>query len=174
MHLITAQEVAGLNPAEVTKKIEVKINILLLLAIPLFISCSKEEILKDPILGKWQFRLTTTIGDQFWYNSIILTFKTDGSGTAVYRESDIEEVSNDYEIVQNPCYLNSETGFDWSNLSTDFIAPKQTYKFVNNYNTCSSIDLSEKPIASRTNIEISRFNSNFTEFILDGDVYIKM
>ena len=64
--------------------------------------------------------------------------------------------------------------FDWSNLSTDLLAPQQTYQFINNYITCSPVDLSERSIESRTNIEILRFNSDFTEFIKDGDVYVKM
>ena len=54
--------------------------------------CSKDVLSEDPILGKWQFRITTTINDQFWYASIIFTFNSDGSGTAVFSESEISTI----------------------------------------------------------------------------------
>ena len=138
------------------------------------LGCIKDNLIEDPILGKWQFRITTTINDQFWYASIIFTFNKDGSGTAVFSEGEISEAQGDEGSYNDPCYLRSETGFNWSNLSTDLLAPQQTYQFINNYITCSSVDLSERSIESRTNVEIIRFNSNFTEFIKDGDVYVKM
>ena len=146
--------------------------ICLLVFVSLF-GCSKDVLTEDPILGKWQFRITTTINDQFWYASIIFTFNNDGTGTAVFSESEISEALGEGSYG-DPCYLRSETGFDWSNLSTDLLAPQQTYQFINNYITCSPVDLSERSIESRTNIEILRFNSDFTEFIKDGDVYVKM
>ena len=146
----------------------------LLLIFIVFIGCTRDELVEDPILGKWQFRITTTINDQFWYASIIFTFNNDGTGTAVFSEREISEAPGDEASYDDPCYLRSETGFDWSNLSTDLLAPQQTYQFINNYITCSPVDLSERSIESRTNIEILRFNSDFTEFIKDGDVYVKM
>ena len=145
----------------------------LLVFISLF-ACSRDELTEDPILGKWQFRITTTINDQFWYASIIFTFNNDGTGTAIFSEGEISEALGDEGSYDDPCYLRSERGFDWSNLSTDLLAPQQTYQFINNYITCSPVDLSERSIESRTNIEILRFNLNFTEFIKDGDVYVKM
>ena len=139
-----------------------------------FLGCTRDKLIEDPILGKWQFRITTTINEQFWYASIIFTFNNDGTGTAVFSEGEISEAQGDEESYNAPCYLRSETGFNWSNLSTDFLAPQQTYQFINNYITCSTVDLSERSIESRTNIEILRFNSDFTEFIKDGDVYVKI
>ena len=138
------------------------------------LGCIKDNLIEDPILGKWQFRITTTINDQFWYASIIFTFNNDGTGIAVFSEGEISEAQGDEGSYNDPCYLRSETGFNWSNLSTDLLAPQQTYQFINNYITCSSVDLSERSIESRTNVEIIRFNSDFTEFIKDGDVYVKM
>ena len=138
------------------------------------LGCTKDNLIEDPILGKWQFRITTTINDQFWYASIIFTFKNDGTGTALFSEGEISEAQGDEGSYNDPCYLRSETGFNWSNLSTDLLAPQQTYQFINNYITCSSVDLSERSIESRTSVEIIRFNSDFTEFIKDGDVYVKM
>ena len=132
-------------------------------------ACTKEEI-EDPIIGEWQFRLANTFDEQFWYATIIITFNGDGTGTAVTREAEIVSVSNE----DDPCYLGSERGFDWSNLTSDFLANQQTYKFISNYLTCPSVDLTERSIDSRTSIEILRFNETFTEFILDGDVYVKM
>ena len=133
------------------------------------IACTKEEV-EDPIIGKWQFRLANSYDEQFWYATIIITFNSDGTGTAVTREAEIVSVSNE----DDPCYIGSERGFDWSNLTSDFLADQQTYKFITNYLTCPSVDLTERSIDSRTSIEILRFNETFTEFILDGDVYVKM
>lgn len=150
-----------------------KKHIFLLIFLSL-LGCTKDNLIEDPILGKWQFRITTTINDQFWYASIIFTFNNDGTGTALFSEGEISEAQGDEGSYNDPCYLRSETGFNWSNLSTDLLAPQQTYQFINNYITCSSVDLSERSIESRTSVEIIRFNSDFTEFIKDGDVYVKM
>ncbi len=139
-----------------------------------FLGCTKDKLIEDPILGKWQFRITTTINDQFWYASIIFSFNNDGTGKAVFSEGEISEAQGDEGSYNDPCYLRSEIGFNWSNLSTDLLAPQQTYQFINNYITCSTVDLSERSIESRTNVEILRFNSDFTEFIKNGDVYVKM
>ena len=155
------------------KIITLKKPIFLLIFLSL-LGCTKDNLIEDPILGKWQFRITTTINDQFWYASIIFTFNNDGTGTALFSEGEISEAQGDEGSYNDPCYLRSETGFNWSNLSTDLLAPQQTYQFINNYITCSSVDLSERSIESRTNVEIIRFNSDFTEFIKDGDVYVKM
>ncbi len=132
-------------------------------------ACVKEEI-EDPIIGKWQFRLANNFDEQFWYATIIITFNSDGTGTAVAREAEIVSVSNE----DDPCYLGSERGFDWSNLTNDFQSNQQTYKLISNYLTCPDVDLTERSIDSRTSIEILRFNETFTEFILEGDVYVKM
>ena len=150
-----------------------KKHIFLLIFLSL-LGCTKDNLIEDPLLGKWQFRITTTINDQFWYASIIFTFNNDGTGTALFSEGEISEAQGDEGSYNDPCYLRSETGFNWSNLSTDLLAPQQTYQFINNYITCSSVDLSERSIESRTSVEIIRFNSDFTEFIKDGDVYVKM
>ena len=155
------------------KIITLKKPIFLLIFLSL-LGSTKDNLIEDPILGKWQFRITTTINDQFWYASIIFTFNDDGTGTALFSEGEISEAQGDEESYNDPCYLRSETGFNWSNLSTDLLAPQQTYQFINNYITCSSVDLSERSIESRTNVEIIRFNSDFTEFIKDGDVYVKI
>ncbi len=155
------------------KIITLKKPIFLLIFLSL-LGCTKDNLIEDPILGKWQFRITTTINDQFWYASIIFTFNNDGTGTALFSEGEISEAQGDEGSYNDPCYLRSETGFNWSNLSTDLLAPQQTYQFINNYITCSSVDISERSIESRTNVEIIRFNSDFTEFIKDGDVYVKM
>ncbi len=62
-------------------------------------ACTKEEI-EDPIIGEWQFRLVNTFDEQFWYATIIITFNSDGTGTAVTREAEIVSVSNE----NNPFY----------------------------------------------------------------------
>ena len=141
----------------------------LFLLIAIF-ACSKENITADPIIGEWQFRLAESFDEQFWYASIIITFNSDGTGKAVSRESEIVQVLND----DDPCYLGSERGFNWANLSNDFSATNQVYKFINNYLTCPSIDLTETSIDSRTSIETLRFDSSFSKFILGGDIYVKM
>ncbi len=133
------------------------------------LACTKEEI-EDPIIGKWQFRLANNFDEQFWYATIIISFNIDGTGTAVSREAEIVSVSNE----DDPCNFGSEREFDWSNLTNDFQANQQTYKFISNYLTCPDVDLTERSIDSRTSIEILRFNETFTEFILEGDVYVKM
>ena len=132
-------------------------------------ACTKEEI-EDPILGEWQFRLANSFDEQFWYATIIITFNRDGTGKAVTREAEIVSVSNE----DDPCSLVSERGFDWSNLTNNFESSQQTYKFVSNYLTCPDVDLTERSTDSRTSIEILKFNETFTEFILGGDVYVKM
>ena len=133
------------------------------------IACTKKEV-EDPIIGKWQFRLANSYDEQFWYATIIITFNSDRTGRAVTREAEIVSVSNE----DDPCYTGSERGFDWSNLTSDFLADQQTYKFITNYLTCPSVDLTERSIDSRTSIEMLSFNETFTEFILDGDAYVKM
>ena len=133
------------------------------------IACAKEEV-EDPIIGKWQFRLANSYDEQFWYATIIITFNSGRTRTAVTSEAEIVLVSN----KDNPCYTGSERGFDWSNLTSNFLADQQTYKFITNYLTCPSVDLTERSIDSRTSIEMLTFNETFTEFILDGDAYVKM
>ena len=138
------------------------------------LGCTKDNLIEDPILGKWQFRITTTINDQFWYASIIFTFNNDGTGTALFSEGEISEAQGDEGSYNDPCYLRSETGFNWSK---SFHRSFSTSTDISNLLitiTCSSVDLSERSIESRTNVEIIRFNSDFTEFIKDGDVYVKM
>ena len=73
--------------------------ILILIVINL-VRCSTDELTEDPILGKWQFRITTTINDQFWYASIIFTFNNDGTGTAVFSEKEISEAEKSLEFYR--------------------------------------------------------------------------
>ena len=70
-------------------------KIILLLIVINLVRCTRDELTEDPILGKWQFRITTTINDQFWYASIIFTFNNDGTGTAVFSEREISEAPGD-------------------------------------------------------------------------------
>ena len=77
--------------------------------------CTKEEI-EDPTIGEWQFRLANTFDEQFWYATIIITFNSDGTVTAVTREAEIVSVSNEDDPFYSRDFRICEVGRNWDKL----------------------------------------------------------